>query len=474
MQITINADAANTKNILSLLEEMGYTLPCNCHGGHHCDGRTYPFDCSLVPGKPVTITLPSSSSGVIMGISLEDMVPARGTGDTILIDLGTTTVAMALIDSTTGELRQTGVFANPQKKFGSDVISRIHASLRGEEKTLTDIIRLAIADHATQLCSKNQQETDKLTKCYIAGNTAMIHILMGYDCTPLSRNPFTLVESTPPPFLYNNCMVRILPWFSAFVGGDITAGMYACHMEPASSCQNSDTLLLIDLGTNGEMLLRHKGQFYSAATAAGPAFEGNGLSCGCPGIPGAISGVRLTPLRPRLTTIADRLPVGICGSGAVSLCAELLHRGFITADGILTDRFPPRGILLGYSPAKEPLYFTAEDLRQIQLSLAAIAAGIDTLCCEAGINPDDIAAAYLGGGFGFYLDMDSCRTLGLFSSLPISRIKPMGNTCLRGLFRCACWGDDISCLTVPPTHNVALAEHPFFRQQFISHMTYSG
>ncbi len=474
MQISIQADHTNTKTILTLLEEMGYSLPCNCHGSHLCDGRTYPFDCSLVPVEPVTITLPPSVSGVITGISLEDMVPVNGTGDTILIDLGTTTVAMALMDSTSGELRQTCVFANPQKQFGSDVISRIHASLCSEKDTLTSTIRKAIAEHAALLCKKNRQEPDEPAYCYIGGNTAMIHILMGYDCTPLSRSPFTPLETAPPPFLYKSCRVWILPWFSAFVGGDVTAGMYACHMEPTASYRNSDTVLLMDLGTNGEMLLRHNGQFYSAATAAGPAFEGNGLSCGCPGIPGAISKVRLTPLRPRLTTIADRLPVGICGSGAVSLCAELLHRGCITPDGVLTDRFPSQGILLGHSPAQEPLYFTAEDLRQIQLSIAAIAAGIDTLACEAGISPSDITNAYLGGGFGFYLDLESCQTLGLFSSIPISHIEPMGNTCLRGLFRCACCKDDSTRLTVPAAQTVDLAENPFFRQQFISHMTYSG
>ena len=474
MQITIQADPTNTKTALSLLEEMGYSVPCNCHGRRHCNGRNYSFDCSLVPKKPITITLPESASENIIGVSLEDKVPVIGAGDAILIDLGTTTIALALIHQGSAELRQTRVFANPQKQYGSDVISRIHASTHGKRKALMSMIRKALAENICQICLKNHQTPDDLTHCYIAGNTAMIHLLMGYDCTPLARSPFTLKEASPSPFLYKNCKVQILPWFSAFVGGDITAGMYACHMNDTAARKDSDTILLIDLGTNGEMLLRHKGQFYSAATAAGPAFEGNGLSCGCPGIPGAISAVRLMPLRPKLTTIDDLLPVGICGSGAVSLCAELLRRRYITPDGVLTERFPSEGILLGHSPSHAPLYFTADDLRQIQLSIAAIAAGIDTLAYESGIAPSDISTVCLGGGFGFYLDLEACQTLGLFSSILISHIYPMGNTCLRGLFRFACDTDTSSPIPLPAARSIDLAGHPYFQKQFIHHMTYSG
>lgn len=474
MQVTIQADSTNTKTVLSILEEMGYPLPCNCHGRHHCSGRTYSFDCSLVPKESITISLPESTSENITGISLEDKVPVRGAGDTILIDLGTTTVALALIDHGSTELRQTSVFTNPQKKYGSDVISRIHASIHGKREQLMTMIQEALFENVRLICEKNHQTPDELTYCYIAGNTSMIHLLMGYDCKPLSKSPFILRETSPSSFLYKGCKVQILPWFSAFVGSDITAGMYACHMDITASGNDSDSVLLVDLGTNGELLLRHKNQFYSTATAAGPAFEGNGLSCGCPGIPGAISAVRLMPLSVKLTTIGDRLPVGICGSGAVSLCAELLNRRYITPDGILTERFPSEGILLGHSPSHTPLYFTADDLRQIQVSIAAIAAGIDTLVYEAGITLADITAVYLGGGFGFYLDLNACQTLGLFSALPISCIYPMGNTCLRGLFRCACDTDNLSSGPLPDTHTISLAEHPFFRQQFISHMTYSG
>lgn len=471
MQITINTNTANTKTIPALLEEMGYSLPCNCHGGRHCDGSNYSFDCSLVPKEPITVTLPEISQKNLKGVSLEDMIPTSGPADTLLIDLGTTTVALALIDRCTGDVRQTRVFPNPQRQYGSDIIARINASLHGKRSQLQHMIAEALARYASALCQKNHQTLAELSYCLIAGNTAMIHLLMGYDCTPLSVSPFVLNKTSPSPFYRGDCEIHILPWFSAFVGGDITAGMYACHMED-SSPQQKTTTLLVDLGTNGEMLLRHGDHYYSTATAAGPAFEGNGLSCGCPGIPGAISKIRLMSLRPSLTTIDHKLPVGLCGSGAISMCAELLRHGYVTKEGILTDRFPDEGILLGYSPSQTALYFLPEDFRHIQLSVAAIAAGIDTLTQEADISPSDISSVYLGGGFGFYLEPDACEQLGLFSSIPTSRIKPMGNTCLRGLFRYACHIEDTPLPPPPSTHTVSLADHPHFQHQFISHMTY--
>ena len=127
MSVTVKADEHNTKNILSLLEEIGCSLPCNCHGRRHCDGRQYSFDCALIPKEPVTVELPESAPK-LSGIALEDKIAEAGPADTLLIDLGTTTVALALIDSVSGALRQTCVFANPQTAFGADVVSRIQAA----------------------------------------------------------------------------------------------------------------------------------------------------------------------------------------------------------------------------------------------------------------------------------------------------------------------------------------------------------
>ena len=164
---------------------------------------------------------------------------------------------------------------------------------------------------------------------------------------------------SPEPLSIGNCTVYTAPWISAFVGGDITAGLLSCHLP--SSGENA---LFLDLGTNGEMVLNHKGKLYTAATAAGPAFEGNGLSCGCPGISGAISHVVLRTLFPSLTTINNAHPIGICGSGAISLCAELLRKHYVTSDGVLTEKFKTDGIVLSKSPDGKSITFLPEDLRR--------------------------------------------------------------------------------------------------------------
>lgn len=467
MKITVPADAANNKNILTLLEEMGYELPCNCGGRKLCPGTNYAFDCSLIPHEPTTILL-SEPHGAVHGISLENKPLVPGHADTLLIDLGTTTVALVLIDKKSGALRQTCVFSNPQRILGADVISRIQASCSGSERELASLIQDAITRECTLLCKKNNQSGEDITSCLIGGNTTMIHLLMGYSCRPLAASPFVPEQNTPAPFVIQNATVRILPWLSAFVGGDITAGVVACHLA-----SEKKTSLLIDLGTNGEMVLAHKNELYTASTAAGPALEGASLSCGCAAIPGAISHVRLRRNHAVTNTIDNKLPVGLCGSGAFSLLAELLRNGLLQKDGVLADSFPEEGIFLGTAKTGKKLLFTAQDLRELQLAVAAVGAGIDTLCHEAKISSDEIEAIYVGGGFGMFLDTEDCILVRMLPDIPAERIVPKGNTCLQGLYELAAKADDdFSCLFSLPHHSVNLANHEYFKKQFLLHMTY--
>ena len=465
MQITIQADARNTKNILTLMEEAGCRLPCNCHGKHHCPGR-YSFDCDMVPKATVTVTLPDTEQD-IQGIALENRPLVPGPADTLLIDLGTTTAALVLMDKKSGELRQSCVFPNPQRSFGTDVISRIQASCEGWGTELTTQIREALQRETALLCQKNGQKTENITHCLIGGNTTMIHLLMGYDCAPLAASPFIPHEKSPAPFSADGTDIWIMPWLSAFVGGDITAGIYACGLE------NTDkTSLLIDLGTNGEMVLSHKRHLYAAATAAGPALEGGNLSCGCAAVPGAISQVRLQRGRAQTTTIGNKIPVGLCGSGALTLCAELLRHNFLSPEGILSDSFPVEGIYLGRTADGRNLHFLADDLRQLQLAIASIGAGIDTVCKEAGILPEEIEYLYVGGGFGFFLPIQDGILLRMLPDLSLDKIHIMGNTCLQGLYLCSHKNAVEHMISLPYTI-VNLASHPYYKERFLHHMTYS-
>lgn len=467
MKITVPADAKNTQNILTLIEEMGYKLPCNCQGKHLCSGKNYSFDCAMIPKESVTVTLPESGQAV-RGIALENRPVLPGGADTLLIDLGTTTVALVLLDRKTGVLRQTHVFPNPQRILGADVISRIQASCAGQAKRLSELIRTALREETSLLCRKNRQSVDEINSCLIGGNTTMIHLLMEYDCTPLASSPFVPGVKPPDSFRYGSATIHILPWMSAFVGGDITAGIIACGLETTDR-----TTLLIDLGTNGEMVLSHNRHLYTAATAAGPALEGASLSCGCAAVPGAISQVRLHRNRAAITTIDNKLPIGLCGSGAFSLCAELLRNALLQTDGILSDNFPAEGISLGTTPQGRKLTFTAEDLRELQLAIAAIGAGIDTLCFEAGISPDTIEMLYVGGGFGLFLDISDCILLHMLPDIPTDRIQARGNTCLQGLYELSINEGHHRHAVSLPYSTVNLADNDCFKERFIRHMTYS-
>lgn len=464
MKVHVQADVNNKKNILTLIEEQGFSLPCNCHGAHRCDGTRYSFDCSLVPKTPVDVILPNTTDK-IQGISLEKMEKKAGPADTLLIDLGTTTIAIALIDKTTGALRQCKTSANPQTHYGSDVISRIQAATHGHLLALTDCIVKHIKHEVTLLCQSTHTDISKIRFCYIGGNTTMIHLLFGYDCSMLGHSPFTIDKPTPKPIQAGNCTVYTAPWISAFVGGDITAGLLACHLP--SSAENA---LFIDLGTNGELALCHNGTLYTAATAAGPAFEGNGLSCGCPGIPGAISHVVLRKLFPSLQTIQNAHPIGICGSGAISLCAELLRKKYVTKEGILTEQFPASGLLLSKKADGNPIIFSSDDFRNIQLAIAAIAAGIDILLAESGMKAEELQTLYLGGGFGFHLSIEDGKRVGLFSNLSTNHIKIMGNTCLQGLYQWAFHNESPAVINTCVPIN--LGEHPAFSQTYLKHMTF--
>ena len=203
--------------------------------------------------------------------------------------------------------------------------------------------------------------------------------------------------------------------------------------------------------------------------------EGGGLSHGCPAIPGAVSEVSLRGIIPRIQTIANKLPCGICGSGAISVLAELLSQQYMNADGTLTSKFPENGILLAKAPSSD-IIFTSNDVRQMQLAVAAIAAGIDTLCREAGILPENVDSLYLAGGLGYHIPLEKASSLGMFCDILPERIHCVGNSCLNGLAKLssAAVEDFISLqhrLTAQ-TENISLADNAFFQSSYLSHMTY--
>lgn len=469
MKITVHGTPANTKSILDLLEDQGISLPCNCHGANTCGGKQYDFPCDLIPHEDITVTVHPRVS--FSGLALSSDQNNDHLPDTLLIDLGTTTIAMVYYSSLHKTAFYSEVFPNPQLPFGSDVISRIKYDTEAIHKhELTHMICETLSKHYNSFLASHKNVS--IETCLIGGNTTMIHLLLGLSLENMTAAPFTPADIPPDKlsFRQGSTKIQILPWLSAFIGGDIVSGMLYLNFDT-----RKDTCLLVDLGTNGELALVYDQKIYTAGTAAGPAFEGGGLSCGTPAVPGAISDVSLRRNLSQTQTIGNKLPTGICGSGAVSILSQLLTCGYMDPSGILTDKFPEHGLILSRTPSGQTIRFTKQDVRQMQLAAAAIGAGINTLCHTAGISVDDVDHLYLAGGLGYHINISKADTSGMFSGVETSHIHAVGNSCLLGLATVSHRLDSLSQRIKDiqqKSHEVILADNNYFQEQFIRHMTY--
>lgn len=470
MEITVHAAPGNKTNILDLIEKQHQiALPCNCHGANTCGGKQYDFPCSLIPKEDMTVSIPEQKN--FSGLSLETAQTPEYLPDALLIDLGTTTVAMVWYNTEHRTVFYSEVFPNPQLPFGADVISRIKYDVEPAHKhTLKNIICEELSERYDAVIARHKNIC--LRTCLIGGNTTMLHLLCGLSLKGMTGVPFSPCSDLSMSFerKSGDTEVILLPWLSAFIGGDILSGMLYLDFD-----KRSDTCLLADLGTNGELALLYKNQIYTAGTAAGPAFEGGGLTDGSPAVPGAVCDVTLSRGMPRLQTIGNKLPTGICGSGAISILSELLSGGYMDSAGILTSKFPEEGLVICKRMGQKDVIFTADDVRQMQLAIAAIGAGIDTLCHKAGIQLAQIGHLYLAGGLGHHINIQKAALTGLFSDTSLSNVTAVGNSCLHGLAALSSsshllWERTKSIRQISKA--ITLADDDFFQKQFIRHMTY--
>ncbi len=344
----------------------------------------------------------------------------------IALDIGTTTLAAALYDRAGHLLAKAGAL-NPQKGFGADVISRMEAALAGNAHTLAVLLREGIDELIRTLCRDggiSPYEVDAMT---VTGNTVMLHLLTETDVEPLTHAPFAArrlfgecltAEELGLTALSPACEIYLPPCAAAFVGADLI-----CALMATRPWEGEGASLLIDIGTNGEMALSHEGKLLFCSTAAGPAFEGAGLSMGMSGRVGAIDRVELRSGRLAPHVIGDILPVGICGSGVVDAIACLLEIGELDESGYLEN-----------SPALiyPPVSITAQDVRAIQLAKSAIYAGIRTLLTKADLQTRQVNRLYIAGGFGSYLNVVSAGKIGLIPAELIPTVRVVGNAALEG------------------------------------------
>jgi uncharacterized 2Fe-2S/4Fe-4S cluster protein (DUF4445 family) len=353
----------------------------------------------------------------------------------IAIDIGTTTLVCALVNLKTGAIVDVDKIMNPQKAYGSDVVSRIKYALADNKNTLTNLVRDTIGDVIETLLTVNHLTTERLDKMSISCNTTMAYLLLGKDVMSLSRSPYEiedtgLIEIDAFKLLGRSSLsgvsIYILPWISAFVGGDMTAFMYYVNL-----LKIKETVLLLDIGTNGEMALKIGDKIFTTSTAAGPAFEGANISCGVGTIKGAIYEVEKLEGRFNYKTIEEEYPVGICGTGLIDLVALLLREGKIDSSG----RFTEGSVFDILKTRRISISLTQEDIRQLQLAKAAIATGISSLIKAAGITYEEVKTLYLSGSFGSYVNLENAAMVGLIPKELKDKSRVLGNTSLGGAIK---------------------------------------
>ena len=371
------------------------------------------------------------------------------------VDIGTTTVAVKVYDLTTGECVGSAAAKNPQTAVAADVMGRIEAAMKGQLERLRDLIHDTLRTLLTEACPTGQLP-DSLA---ITGNTTMLYLLCGRDPTCLSAAPFRADTLFDTEWTLFDRPAYLPPCMNAFVGADITCAILASGM-----CDSSETALLCDIGTNGEIALLKDGKLYVTSTAAGPAFEGAGISCGCGSVPGAIDRAWSENGEIRVHTIGDVTPTGLCGSGLIDAIATGLTEELIDETGALDDP-----IILHGSITLEP-----RDVRSVQLAKAAIAAGITTLLQASNTAPEAVKTLYIAGGFGSHLDIESAVTIGLLPAELASRAKVIGNAALHGTVHALLDRDRHQALTsiaALSTH-VNLGGDPRFNENYIECMMF--
>lgn len=366
----------------------------------------------------------------------------------IAIDIGTTTLAISLVNSG-GETLAVHTAMNPQRSFGTDVIARIQASCEGKGEALQQciqeslvqgidaVIQEAKASVESGIMDANEDVMNLLNieKIAVSGNTTMGHLLMGLSCETLGVAPFTPVDISMRTLTFEQVFgcdkykipVLLLPGISTYVGGDIVSGILQCGMS-----KQEKVSVLIDLGTNGEMAIGNKDKIMVTSTAAGPAFEGGNISCGVASVAGAIKDVSIVETNVNVSTIADKSPIGVCGTGAIAMMAELLKNQWIDETGLLDDEYFDDGVLIATTESGEELTFTQKDVREMQLAIAAVRAGLETMLLQYGVTYDDVDKVYLAGGFGYKMNLEKAAVIGLLPKDMIEKVEAIGNSSLAG------------------------------------------
>ena len=453
--------------LIDVLRESGFLISAPCGGNGHCgkclvklnvnDKEEDVLACQTRVYDDCSVYLPDDSDIVSEGSSVKNI------SDTIndygvAIDLGTTTIEISLVDLNDGKRICSNREWNLQRSYGADVISRIDYCINNKDglQTLSDLVRKQILDMIDRLCSIQGIDRDRITRGFLAGNTVMQHIFCNIDPGSIALAPFTpncyFIDNETVNL--ENIPIRLSPCISGYVGGDIVSGLSALNL-------NKETILYIDIGTNGEMAIGNSESLHTCSVACGPAFEGAEISCGMHATSGAISKVWVEEGRIAYETIDNTEVKGICGSGLIDMVASLLDLNYLDESGYLDEDID------------ENIFINQMDIRKLQLAKAAIASGIKTLMNAVGLTYNDIDKLYIAGSFGNNLNLNSAARIGMIPRELINKTILCGNNCLSGVEAELYKKEDNKLLNIKKISNyIELSSSKEFSDFFVEEMAF--
>lgn len=394
--------------------------------------------------------------GEILSVTGADESGKKTDNMCFALDIGTTTLALALVSLDERKTVKVVTATNPQRTYGADVISRIGYCAEHS----VDALHRAVITEINRMIERFG--VSRVDTMYVSGNATMLHIFLGVDCSSIGVAPYSAVfldkktESAESLGIIGVKEIVALPSVSSFVGADIVAGIYYAGMPEAVKYN-----LLIDLGTNAEVVLYSQGKGVATAAAAGPCFEGANISSGMSATAGAISQFELDRGRAVYKTIDDAPPAGICGTGLIDIISELLRNGIIDEAGYMDDDYQ----------ISESVYLSCDDVRQYQLAKSAIYSAIIALMRRLGVVAADISKMYISGGFSAKINIGNAAFTGLFPRELISKAVPINNSSLQGTVKYAAYAGDVGKIAQSIEY-VDLSLDPYFADAFIENMTF--
>jgi uncharacterized 2Fe-2S/4Fe-4S cluster protein (DUF4445 family) len=368
----------------------------------------------------------------------------------VAVDIGTTGISAYLVDMETGEVLNKVSCLNPQTEFGGDVLSRITFCINNSngKEMLRDSIINKIKEIVYELIS-DSYDIESVFRVVIAGNTTMLHLFLGVDPITIAKAPYRSVfldklnikASEIGITISKHGLVTLLPSASGYVGADIISGVVATAFN-----KKKHGSIFIDIGTNGEIVAISDGKMAATSTAAGPALEGMNISCGCRAENGAIDSFNIDEnYNVNFTTIGNKGPVGICGSGLIDIAAYLVEKEIVLKSGKFNTDVDERiknRIVDKKFYITEDIFISQKDIRQIQLAKGAIASGVSMLLQEIGISIEDVSEVVIAGAFGYHINPDSIKTIGIIPKGFKGEITFVGNSSVEGA-RLALINEDI-------------------------------